>query len=190
MAKKKSGWGNWGGWAEQIYNKSPYFGLNKVPGTSTPVPSPSVPAAAPPVFDPSTYGAASPATYNLGYDSELDSEETAARGQLASTLTELGLNDANTELNYTTQKRAVDQAAPAIYRRLLNDSAARGMAYSSGYAYQNQEAQNQIADQLNQLATERAASLGANTARRATAQSNLDALLASIARRRAARQTA
>jgi hypothetical protein len=145
--------------------------------------------AGPPVPDPQSYGTAGNYNWGLGYDEDLDAEETQARGSLADLLTQTQSDDNNAMFDWTTQTRAVNENAPTLYRRLLNNFAGRGMAYSSGYNTENQSAHNDVAGQLTNLNQVLAQRQAGNLAARTTAQSNLDALLASIARRKASRQS-
>lgn len=152
------------------------------PAPYTP-PAPQVVYSPPPVTDPTQY------QYDLAYDSQLADEEGAAYSDFNDAATQAAIDDSAAQLDWTNTTKGINDQAPAIYRRLLNDSAARGLAYSTGYQNQQSEAQNSIANSLSQADSSRAARLAANQQRRAAAEARRNERLASIARRRAARQS-
>lgn len=124
----------------------------------------------------------------------LDPVLEAQRRQAAQRLANFQQSDLvrrnNANLDTTNTLRSIDEQAPSVYRRLLNNYAGRGLAYSSGYGYAYGDQANQIANAKSK-ANSALASLLAGYDSEAQAQNSdyqltLDELLAEQAAKNAA----
>lgn len=145
-------------------------------GGAAPAPAAAAPPA-PPVVDPITA---------IPYDYSSDLDEANAYSNYNDILTRLGQSDNQINNQYTRNTEDVNRQVPALQRRLLNDFSGRGMARSSGYAFQKGEQENEVSRTLSDMLTAKNTGLATNQANRTNALSTRDQLLAAIARRRAA----
>lgn len=90
-------------------------------------------------------------TTDLPFDPEKADAENELRGQKDQFAYQANQARNNLERDYTTGKRQVSEEQPNNQRRLLENYAGRGMAYSSGYAYDQGELGRTYANQLGQL---------------------------------------
>lgn len=153
-------------------------------------PAPAAPAAPvnydvpTPVWDPVAAPAAP--TY-LPYFGDLDQEEADEDAQFNVFSNDTEAQRNNAMLQWTQADRDINEAAPALYRRILNSSAARGMAYSTGQATQDSEARSSVARSLSDILTQRNTTFANLDAALATARGNRENSRARRAQRRAAR---
>lgn len=140
----------------------------------------------PPVYAPAPAPEPEPPAY-VPYFGDIDQEETEDDWSLSQFMQDAQDQENQAVQRWTTSDRDVREAAPAIYRRILNTNAARGTAFSSQQNLQDTAARSGVsrtlADLANQLTTARSSIEG----RRTTARSAREARRARRAERRAAR---
>lgn len=98
-------------------------------------------------------------TTDLPFDPEKADAENDLRGQKDQFAYEANRARNNLERDYTMGKRQVAEEQPNNQRRLLENYAGRGMAYSSGYNYDQGELGRQYANQLGELESGRSGGL-------------------------------
>jgi hypothetical protein len=137
----------------------------------------------PPVWDP----VAVVQPQGLPYYTDIDSEEADDVSDLNEFSSDTEAQKQQALMQWTTQERDINTAAPALYRRILNSSASRGMAHSSGHAYQDQQARSDVARSLSDIATTRNSSLARFAQMLAERQANFQRRQSLRAQRRASR---
>lgn len=130
----------------------------------------------------------------LPLDPELEAQRRRAAQKLANFQQSDLVRRNNANMDTTNTLRSIDEEAPNVYRRLLNNYAGRGLAYSSGYGYAYGDQANQIANSKSKAQSALASLLAGydaeNQAENSDYQLTLDELLAEQAAKNAANPTA
>jgi hypothetical protein len=129
----------------------------------------------PPVWDPV---AAPAAPAYVPYYGDIDQEQQADESDWLDFSATSNEAKNRAEIDFTRNERDINEEAPNLYRRILNNSAGRGMAFSTGYATQDSEARRNIATTLSDLLSNKTntiASIEAAIARRKAAYEKANA---------------
>lgn len=136
--------------------------------------------ATPPVVSPEVLTA-------LPYYGDLDEEESFAEQEYNAETQNATADETSALARWMSGTRDVEEEAPGIYRRILNNNAARGMAFSSGFAKQDEDARRGVAQTLAGLLDEKTSVLNASNLRKMQALERRNSKRASVARRKAER---
>lgn len=154
--------------------------------TAAPAPEPSSSNfdQGPPVYTPAPEP--EPPAY-VPYFGDIDTEENEDDWNFSRFLQDAQDQENQAVQRWTTADRDVREAAPAIYRRILNTNAARGTAFSSQQNLQDTEARSNVSRSLSDLLNTLTSTRSSIEGRRTTERSAREARRARRAQRRAER---